>query len=126
MKAADHAAVKRHRQNIMNAENLVATRHTARRFAWRWQGRYPKAAARLRDELEELLACFRFRDPQERKAVLTASAIKRREPKKVRRRTRPMRMFAERTSMEHIPFAVYTYENRNQGIAAPFLLRQDF
>ncbi len=40
------------------------------------------AAARLRDELEELLACFRFRDPQERKAVLTASAIKRRGPKK--------------------------------------------
>ena len=82
MKAADHAAVKRDRQNIMNAENLVATRHTARRFTRRWQGRYPKAAARLRDELEELLACFRFRDPQERKAVLTASAIKRRGPKK--------------------------------------------
>jgi transposase-like protein len=42
----------------------------------------------------------------------------------VRRRTRPMGVFQDRTSMERILFAVFTHENKMQGISAPFLLTQ--
>jgi hypothetical protein len=40
----------------------------------------------------------------------------------VRRRTRPMGTFSDRTSMERILFSVFTYENLKQRIATPFLL----
>ena len=40
----------------------------------------------------------------------------------VRRRTRPMNPFQDRTSMEPILFAVFLNENRNQGLATPFAL----
>jgi transposase-like protein len=39
--------------------------------------------------------------------------------REVRRRTRPMGTFQDRTSMERILFAVFLNENRNQGLATP-------
>jgi transposase-like protein len=53
--------------------------------------------------------------------VRTTNAIERRF-REVRHRTRPMGTFQDRTSMEHILFAVFTHENRNQGFATPFAL----
>ena len=91
----------------------------ARRFADRWQDLYPKAVACLRDDLDELLTCFRYTTLAERKAVRTTNAIERRF-REVRRRTRPMGIFQDKTSMDRILFAVFTHENLNQGIAAPF------
>ncbi len=43
----------------------------------------------------------------------------------MRRRTRPMGVFADRTSIERILFAVFTHENANQGVSTPFLLTQN-
>ncbi len=124
VKAADHQAVKRDLHKIMNAENLVAARQAAGRFARRWQEPYPKAVAGLRGDLEELLSVFRYTDPKWRKAARTTNAIERRF-REVRRRTRPMGVFADRTSIERILFAVFTHENRNQGVSTPFLLTQN-
>ncbi len=121
VKAADHDAVKRDLHEVMNAQNRVAARSAAGRFARRWQDAYPKAVACLRDDLDELLACFAFKDPTWRKAARTTNAIERRF-REVRRRTRPMGVFADRTSIERILFAVFTYQNQNQGVSAPFLL----
>ena len=45
--------------------------------------------------------------------------------REVRRRTRPMGVFQDRTSMERILFAVFTHENKSQGISTPFLLTQN-
>ncbi len=45
--------------------------------------------------------------------------------REARRRTRPMGVFADRTSIERILFAVFTHENRNQGVSTPFLLTQN-
>ncbi|TAN61260.1 hypothetical protein EPN18_07010 [bacterium] len=45
--------------------------------------------------------------------------------KEVRRRTRPMGVFSDKTSIERILFAVFTYENKKQGTAAPFLVTQN-
>jgi transposase-like protein len=49
------------------------------------------------------------------------NAIERRF-REVRRRTRSMGTFQDRTSMERILFAVFMHENRNQGLATPFAL----
>jgi len=43
----------------------------------------------------------------------------------VRRRTRPMGTFQDRTSMDRILFAVFTHENKMQELSAPFLLTQN-
>jgi transposase-like protein len=124
VKAADQAAVKGDLHNIMTAENRVAARSAAGRFARRWQELYPKAVACLRGDLDELLACFTFDDPTWRKRTRTTNAIERRF-REVRRRTRPMGAFADRTSIERILFAVFSYENNNQGVSAPFPLTQN-
>ena len=124
VKATDHVVIKRDLHKIMNAENSVAARQAAGRFARRWQEPYPKAVACLRGDLDDLLSVFRYAEPKWRKATRTTNAIERRF-REVRRRTRPMGVFADRTSIERILFAVFTYENRNQGVSTPFLLTQN-
>ena len=124
VRAADQPAVKADLHAIMNAPHEKAARSGARRFAGRWQDVYPRTVACLRDDLDELLACFRYKTLAERKAVRTTNAIERRF-REVRRRTRPMGTFQDRTSMDRILFAVFTHENKMQGISAPFLLTQN-
>ena len=120
-KKKDQKEMKTHLHPIMNAKNKTQARHAARLFADRWEDAYPKAVACLRDDLDELLTFFLFEDPTWRKAVRTTNAIERRF-REVRRRTRPMGVFSDKTSIERILFAVFSYENKQQGIATPFLL----
>jgi transposase-like protein len=117
----DQVAVKAGLQRIMNAASLPAAWSAGRRFADRWEAVYPKAVACLRADLDDLLTCFRYPTLAERKAVRTTNAIERRF-REVRRRTRPMGTFQDRTSMDRILFAVFIHENRNQGLATPFAL----
>jgi transposase-like protein len=121
----DQAALKAGLHRIMNAPTLPTAWTAARRFADRWEDRYPKAVACLRADLDDLLTCFRYPTIEQRKAVRTTNAIERRF-REVRRRTRPMGTFQDRTSMERILFAVFIHENRNQGLATPFALTQTF
>jgi len=125
VKKADQTPVKLGLHRVMNAETLVKARAAARRFADRWQDVYPKAVACLRNDLDELLACFQYNSIEERKAVRTTNAIERRF-REVRRRTRPMGVFQDRTSMDRILFAVFTHENSNQGVPSLFSLTQTF
>ena len=124
VRKADRDAVKRGLHQVMNADTLPAAQSAARRFADRWAEPYPKAVACLRNDLDELLACWRYPSLAARKAVRTTNAIERRF-REVRRRTRPMGVFQDRTSMDRILFAVFTHENRNQGVSTPFLLTQN-
>ena len=96
-----------------------------RRFADRFENEYPKAVACLRDDLDDLLTCFRYKTLKERKRVRTTNAIERRF-REVRRRARPMGVFQDRTSMDRILFAVFTRENKSQGVSSLFLLTQTF
>ena len=64
----------------------------ARRFASAWEETYPKAVAGLRNDLDDLLTCFRYPTLAERRRVRTTNAIERRF-REVRRRTRPMGTF---------------------------------
>ena len=125
VRVVDQRAVKAGLRAVMNAATLVAARAAARRFADRWQESYPKAVACLRNDLDELLTCFRYKAFAERKAVRTTNAIERRF-REVRRRTRPMGVFQDRTSMDRILFAVFTHENQRQGVPTLFSLTQTF
>jgi len=107
----------------MNAPTATKARAAARRFADRWREPYPKAVDCLRNDLDDLLTCFRYNTLEHRKAVRTTNAIERRF-REVRRRTRPMGVFSDRTSMDRILFAVFTHENSNQGVPTLFSLTQ--
>jgi putative transposase len=117
----DRERVKRSLHQISHALDRVAARAAARRFVARWRERYPAAVRCLWQDLDELLAFFVFDDPAWRKAARTTNAIERRF-REVKRRTRPMGVFSDRTSMERILFAVFSYENQKAGTSAPFLL----
>ena len=125
VRVADQPAAKRALQAIMNADHEPAARHAARRLADRFEDVYPKAVACLRDDLDELLTCWRYKSLEERKKVRTTNAIERRF-REVRRRTRPMGVFSDRTSMDRILFAVFNHENQTQGLSTPLLLTQTF
>jgi len=124
VRKADQPAVKRALHKIMNAPNAPAARAAARRFADRFTNKCPAAVACLRNDLDELLICFRYRSEDQRRKVRTTNAIERRF-REVRRRTRPMGTFQDRTSMERILFAVFIHANKAQRIAAPFPLTQN-
>ena len=124
VREADQPAVKRALHKIMNAANAPAARAAARSFADRFGQTYPAAVACLRNDLDELLTCFRYKSEDERRAVRTTNAIERRF-REVRRRTRPMGTFQDRTSMDRILFAVFTHENTSQGVGTLFLLKHN-
>jgi len=117
VRKADQASVKAGLHAVMNAATAATAkaRSAGRRFAERWAQAYPAAVACLRDDLDELLTCFRYKTLAERRAVRTTNAIERRF-REVRRRTRPMGVFQDKTSMDRILFAVFTHENKMQGI----------
>jgi transposase-like protein len=124
VRKADQPTVKRALHKIMNAANAPAARSAARRFAERFQQQYPPAVACLRNDLDKLLTCLRYKTEAERRAVRTTNAIERRF-REVRRRTRPMGTFQDKTSMDRILFAVFIHENKSQGLSTPFLLTQN-
>src|ERR1700758_1320361 len=124
VKKADQPKLKRALHKIMNAPNVPAARAAARKFANRYADKYPAAVDCLRNDLDELLTCFHYKSEAERRAVRTTNAVERRF-REVRRRTRPMGTFQDKTSMHRILFAVFTHENKSQGLSTPFLLTQN-
>jgi len=73
-KKKDQAEMKSHLHRIMNAPNKTKARKAARQFADHWDHSYPKAVKRLRDDLDDLLAFFIFKDEPWRKAARTTNA----------------------------------------------------
>jgi len=125
VRVGDQKAVKRALHKVMNADTLPQAQAAARRLADRFEDDYPKAVHCLRDDLDDLLTCFRYKTLKERKRVRTTNAIERRF-REVRRRTRPMGVFQDRTSMDRILFAVFTRENKSQNVSSLFALTQTF
>jgi putative transposase len=124
VRKADWEVVKRDLHAITHARNRSAGRKAAQRFINRWWQIYPKAVECLRKDFVELMAFFRFRDPAWRAMTRTTNSIERRF-REVRRRTRPMGVFSDRTSMDRILYAVFSYENLKQGVATLFPLTQN-
>lgn len=124
VRQGDWERVKKSLHRISHAKNLRQARTAAARFAQQWQKPYPQAVRCLRDDLDELLTHFRFSADSWRKATRTTNAIERRF-REVRRRTRPMGTFSDKTSMERILFGVFSYENRKEGTMPLFLVTQN-
>ena len=120
VRKADREAVKSDLHAIQYASGIREAQMAIGAFARRWNHTYPKAVACLLCDEEELLTFFRIKDSSWWSQVRTTNAIERRF-REVRRRTRPMGVFSDRTSMERILYAVFSYENLRQGVATPFL-----
>jgi putative transposase len=120
----DQKEMKRGLQRIYEASTRWGACQAAVRFGARWEERYPRAVRCLMRDLEELLTYFQFDDPDWRRASRTTNAIERRFVE-VRRRTRPMGVFSDRTSIERIMYALFAYENQRQKAATLFLLTQN-
>jgi putative transposase len=119
----DKEAVKADLHRISYADYIIEARSAAREFLENWRTIYPKAVACLQKDLEDLLQFYLFDDVAWRVATRTTNAIER-SFREVRRRTRPMGVFSDRTSVERILYAVFAYENMNARTCAPFLLTQ--
>ncbi len=78
----------------------------------------------LRNDLDDLLACFRYKTLAERRQVRTTNAGERRF-REVRRRTRPTGTFRDRTSTDRIIHAGFIHDNRSRGISTPVSLTHD-
>lgn len=120
----DRAAVKRAVHRISHASSEREAQKALAALARDWGTQYPAAVACVTKDAEFLLAFYRLKPPACWATIRTTNAIERRFVE-VRRRTRPMGVFADRTSMERILFAVFTYENHKEGTNAPLLLTQN-
>lgn len=119
-KDVDWKKMKRGLHRVMKAKNESKARSAARKFTDTWQEKYPRITKGLRETLDDLLVFFMFKDEKWRKMTRTTNAIERRF-REVRRRTRPMGVLSNRTSMDRILFAVFRNENQNQGVTTSFL-----
>jgi len=124
VRLGDWKEVKKGLRKIYQARHRGQACDQALRFAVRWEKAYPAAVRCLMKDLEELLTFFTFDDPEWRRITRTTNAIERRF-REVRRRTRPMGVFSDHTSIERILFAVFSHENLNQGTSTPFPLTQN-
>lgn len=116
----DWATVKRDLHTICYAKGIRSAQSALKHFADKWKLLYPKAVASLKAHEEELLAFFHIKNPSLWSHIRTTNAIERRF-REVKRRTRPMGVFSDRTSMERILYAVFAYENMKENTWTPFL-----
>ncbi len=119
----DRASLKRGLREIYTAAHILEAMQRAGQWKKEWEQKYPGAVKSLFTDIEDLLTCFQFKDLAFRKSIRTTNLIERRF-KEVRRRTRPMGVFSDRTSMDRILYAVFMYENKAEEAYPLFLLTQ--
>ena len=126
VRKADQPNVKRalHKvalHKVMHAHNQPAAPSAACQFADRFEEGLPQCGcmpARRPRRTAHLLP-LQIRGATSK--VRTTNAIERRF-REVRRRTRRMDTFQDKTSMDRILFAVFSHENKSQSVSTPFLL----
>lgn len=118
---SDQPAMKKDLHAISHAASLREAQAALQRFCRIWRPLYPKAVKNLMSHEEELLAFFRLPHPELWPTIRTTNLIERRF-REVRRRTRPMGVFSDRTSMERILYAIFTHENLKEKTMTPFLV----
>ncbi|HEY3276015.1 MAG TPA: IS256 family transposase [Syntrophorhabdaceae bacterium] len=123
VKKKDQDKAKEGLRKIYNASHILEARQWAGRWKKRWEEKYPSAVRCLYTDIDDLFTCFQFSDPSFRKMVRTTNHIERRF-KEVRRRTRPMGVFSDKTSMDRILYAIFMYENKTEEVYPIFSLTQ--
>ncbi|MDD5039124.1 MAG: IS256 family transposase, partial [Dehalococcoidales bacterium] len=117
----DQEAAKKDLSAISHATGIRQARTALKRFADKWKDLYPRALASLKECEEELLAFLRIKDASLWEKIRTTNLIERRF-RELRRRTRPMGVFSDRTSMERILYAIFAHENFKNKSGGPFLV----
>jgi transposase-like protein len=121
IRKTDQEAAKKDLAAVRNAEGIKQARTALKRFASKWGATYPKALASLKECEEELLAFFQIQDRNLWKKIRTTNLIERKF-RELRRRTRPMGVFSDKTSMDRILYAIFAHENFKSKTGGPFLL----
>ncbi len=121
VKRADQKAVKADLHKIIYAKDIIKAQKAAKRFVEKWKELYQEAVSCLSRDIVELLTFFRVNLDLKPSELRTTNTIERRF-REVRRRTRPMGVFSDRTSVERIMFAVFIYENKKEKVATLFPL----
>lgn len=121
VKKTDHKAVKKDLHKISYATGEREAQKMFKAFNLKWKKTYPKAVECLKKDIDLLLTFLKVSDQSLHNQIRTTNAIERRFVE-VKRRTRPMGVFSDRTSMKRILYAIFTYENTKEGISTPLLL----
>ena len=121
IRKADQKAVKKDLTAISHARGIKEAQKALNRFARHWGTLYPNALASLKESEEDLLTFFKIPEPELWPKIRTTNLIERRF-RELRRRTRPMGVFSDKTSMERILYAVFAHENFKNKTGYPFLL----
>lgn len=123
VKKKDHIMVREGLRKIYGASNLRQAQKNAGIWKRKWEKEYPSAVKCLFTDIEDLLTCFLFKNKVFRKSIRTTNHIERRF-KEVRRRTRPMGVFSNRTSVDRILYAIFMHENKTKDVRPVFMLTQ--
>jgi len=118
---SDQPAMKKDLHAISHATCRREAQSALKTFCRTWRPLYPRAVKSLLNHGEQLLSFFQLPEPTLWPTVRTTNLIERRF-REVRRRTRPMGVFSDRTSMERILYAVFTHENLKEKTMTSFLI----
>ena len=121
VRKTDQEAAKKDLYAISHAEGIQKARAALKHFAQTWGTLYPKALASLKEAEEELMAFFNIKTKNLWPKIRTTNLIERRFVE-LRRRTRPMGVFSDKTSMDRILYAIFAHENYKNKTGNPFLL----
>ena len=119
VRKADREGMRKDLHRISHAKGIRPAQSALRDFCSKWTAGYPDAVKSLKENEEELLAFFQIKDSTLWPKIRTTNAIERRF-REVKRRTRPMGVFSDKTSMERILYAVFAYENLKEKNLDPF------
>ncbi len=117
VRRCDEKQVKAQAPKIYLAEHVAAARRAFARFRFHWRSRYPAMVRQLKGDLPELLHFFAFPRQLWRK-LRTTNVIERFV--EVRRRTRPLVVFANVESVDDRVESVDRVESMDRIIYAIF------
>jgi putative transposase len=137
VKKADWEKVKKDLQRISHAKNRQAATQAYWSFCQKYREAYPGAVKSLESEIDDLLSFYQVKLSAKERQGLNAKEIEQaqmvlwrkirttnlieRAFREVKRRTRPMGVFGNRSSMERILYAVF-YHYNSKGKEVPSFL----
>jgi transposase-like protein len=137
VRKADGEKVKKDLQRISHGKNRQAATRAYWSFCQKYRKTYPGAVKSLESEIEDLLSFYQVRLSATERQGLEANEIGQAQMmlwkkirttnliervfREVKRRTRPMGVFGNRSSMERILYAVFFYYN-SKGKEVPSFL----
>ena len=140
VKKADWEKVKKDLQRISHGKNRRAATQAYWSFCQKYRKAYPGAVKSLESEIDDLLSFYQVKLSAKERQGLNAKEIQQaqmilwrkirttnlieRAFREVKRRTRPMGVFGDRSSMERILYAVFYHYNSKGKEVPSFLFTQ--